>query len=87
MRQFPRTPGGRLMALPRLNTPQSARRLMQTTEHRLAAYLVGSLTLAMLVTFVTLDLQAMRRESSHPSPVTDTVHAWVVSARVLVAGD
>jgi len=41
----------------------------------------------MLVTFVTLDLQAMRRESSHPSPVTDTVHAWVVSARVLVAGD
>jgi len=56
------------MALPRLNTPQSARRLMQTTEHRLAAYLVGSLTLAMLVTFVTLDLQAMRRESSHPSP-------------------
>jgi hypothetical protein len=60
---------------------------MQTAQHRAALYVVGGLTLALLVTFVTLDLQAMKRESSHPTPVTDTVHAWVVSARVLVATD
>jgi hypothetical protein len=59
---------------------------MQKLRSRAAAYVVGGLTLAMLVIFVTLDLQAMKRESSHPSaPVTDSVHAWGVTARVLVA--
>jgi hypothetical protein len=46
-------------------------------KHRTAAYVVGTLTLAMLVTFIALDLQAMRREAARP-PIVAT-HLFVAT--------
>jgi hypothetical protein len=60
---------------------------MQKVKHRVGAYVVGTATLALWVTFVTLDLQATKRESTQSATLTDSVYARGVAARGLIAGD
>jgi hypothetical protein len=61
--------------------------MKRPSEHCATAYAIGGLTLALLVIFITLDVQAMQRESTRSYLVSENVYAPGLPASRLIARD